>query len=376
MSVAPSQASEWDALQASLSRDLRYAAEDMQRFDIVQSMAIQLGSPGMGPETLVGFNLLMDMVGSVAKSSIAVIAGRSSEYRITPPEPGLYIARCTAGPRLSDTATTAQFRRQPSVAWMPFWARTADQIARDALLEDAVNRREAERRYNELRDLPSTSTQANDAELREEMERLRLSLYGDGLELLLAQKRELERRQREIRASGVTRSDELTELARQLTDIDLMIAMRRDRAGMLRGQVLRLPATLVLESSTAVSLLLEVAKQNPRQALWHVSDVTTPNSGIQPPVRGDGTLAPEYDNEDAILASIKALLEGQSGYGRGRLAVQFPPNLDRTDQTVGNLRSIAIGDSIGNIVIRGVENITMLASIAAVVAAPFTGGAS
>jgi Domain of unknown function (DUF4157) len=376
MSIPPSEASEWDALSASLRRDLRYADEDLQRFNTVQSMAMQLGAPGMGPETLVGFNLLMDMAGSVAKSTFAVVAGRPSEYRITPSEPGLYIARCTAGPRLDDTATFAQFRRQPSTAWMPFWALSADQIARDMLREDSVNRNEAEREYRRLLELLSTSSQPNDAALREDLERLRLSLYGTGPELLQAQLRELELRQTEIRATGVTRSDELTGLARQIADINLMIAMRNDRAGIMRGQVLRLPATLVKDDGTAVGLLLEVAKHNPHRALWHVSDVTTPQSGLHDPVRGDGTLAPEYDNEDAILATIKALLESESGYGRGRLAVQFPPNLDRTDQTSGNLRTIRIATDATGIVIRGVENITTLVSIAAVVAAPFTGGAS
>lgn len=376
MSVPPSEASEWDALSASLRRDLRYAEEDLQRFNVVQSMAVHLGAPGMGPETLVGFNLLMDMVGSVAKSSFAVIAGRPSEYRITPSEPGLYIARCTAGPRMDDTATTAQFRRQPSTAWMPFWAVSADQIARDLLREDLVNRREAERRYHELVEMLSDTTWPNQEDLVAEMEQLRLSLYGTGPELLQAQLRELERRQTEIRGTGVTHSDELTALARQIADINLMIAMRNDRAGIMRGQVLRLPATLVKDDGTAVSLLLEVAKHNPHRALWHVSDVTTPQSGLHDPVRGDGTLAPEFDNEDAILATIKALLESESGYGRGRLAVQFPPNLDRTDQTSGNLRTIRIATDATGIVIRGVENITTLVSIAAVVAAPFTGGAS
>lgn len=375
-SAPPLHTSRLALLRGELGRDLDYAAEDLQRFNVVQSMAAQLGPPGMGPESLVGFNLLMGMVGSVAKSAIAFLTERPSEYPIRVPGPGLYIVRCFAGPRQDDTTTTAQFRRQPSIAWLPFWARSADQIATDSLREDAANRTMAVLRYNELVELLATTCQDNEADLREELERLRLSLYGTGLELLQAQLRELERRQTEIQRSGITSSDELTALARQISDINLMIAMRNDRAGMLRGQVLRLPATLVKDDGTAVGLLLEVAKQNPRRALWHVSDVTTPNSGLHDPVRGDGTLAPDYDNEDAILATIKALLESESGYGRGRLAVQFPPNLDRTDQTSGNLRSIRIATDEMGIVLHGIESITTLASIAAVVAAPFTGGAS
>lgn len=375
-SVPPSEASRWDALSADLDRDLRYAREDLARFDIVQSMAMRLGAPGLGPETLVGFNLLADMIGSVATQSIAFTTARSNEYAITPSEPGLYIARCIAGPRLSDTPTVAQFRRQPSSAWMPFWALSPERLGRELLTEDAINRRQAEDRYLELYDMLSIATHTNQAELEAEMERLRVSLYGNSREILAFQRAELDAER--IRLSNIpgTPQAQIDALARQIESLDIMLGMRADREGILRGRVLRLPSTLVLDTGGVISLLIEVAQHNPGRALWHVSDLTTPDSKPHRPVRGNGTLAPEYDNEDAILATLKALLEGDGSYGRGQLSVQFPPNLDRTDQTRGNLRTIRIAADHINIVLHGIESMTTLVSIAAVVAAPFTGGAS
>lgn len=371
-SVAPATASDREALQTSLSRDLRYAAEDFERLGTVRHLTAALGPPGASMDSLVAANLLMDVAGSAASQLIRTASRPSSEYDVNFSGPGLYLVRCVVGPALDDqAATVAQFRRAPSVAWMPVYAQPPEAIARRRLREQGVLRSEAERRYRELDELLGRQSQPNEAELRAEYEQLRVALYGSGLEVLRAQRTQLE--QERVRRAAAGGSD--AALREQIDRLEQMIALRAGRNRTLGAAPLRLPATLAKDDGTVLDLLIEATRPDPAAPEWYVSDITTPNSGWAQR-RGDGTLAPEYPNEDGILAALKALLESSSGYGRGRLAVQFPPGLDRPGETRGRTRTIAIRTDETGIVLHGVQSVTTLASVAAVVAAPFTGGAS
>ena len=60
------------------------------------------------------------------------------------------------------------------------------------------------------------------------------------------------------------------------------------------------------------------------------------------------------------------MLESAEGYGRGRVSVALP----------GGVRTFRIEASLGNLLSESIENVTTVLSLALVVAAPATGGAT
>ncbi len=90
----------------------------------------------------------------------------------------------------------------------------------------------------------------------------------------------------------------------------------------------------------------------------YVSDVTTPKSGAE---SGSGKT-----RSDAIRAAVKEILGGISGYGRGYVSLILD----------GNQETIRIAASKGALLMESIENVSMAISVAAIAAAPFTGGAS
>ena len=105
---------------------------------------------------------------------------------------------------------------------------------------------------------------------------------------------------------------------------------------------------------------METTTREPKPGDWRatVSDLTTINSGTD---SGEG------DTKDrAVLDGVQNVLESGHGYGRGYVAVEI----------TGKIELLRIAADVGQIAMEGIENLTTLLSIAAIAAAPFTGGAS
>ena len=364
-----------------LRRDLRYAQTDLERIGWIARLTSALGSPGVSTDDLVAANLIMDAAGTLISPIIRAVMAPSSEFDVRFREEGLHLIRLRVGPALTDESQAAQFRRAPSVAWMPVYARPPKALGEERLQLEVAARSQAYDRYEELRlMLDEPVSYENQAELELEFTELKLGLFGSTLEILQDQRDRLDQQRLRIEGGTATAADRgttLTQLRDRISQLDDLIKMREKRAGELGPDALRLPATLVKDADgTVVSLTIEAAQISADPQRWYVSDLTTPRSG-KDEAEGDGSLAPGHPAEDAILAALKKLLESQSGYGRGHLSVWFSaPISGPADAISGQMLGVRIDTDEMGIVIHGLESISTLISIGAVVAAPFTGGAS
>ncbi len=94
------------------------------------------------------------------------------------------------------------------------------------------------------------------------------------------------------------------------------------------------------------------------------------------------TGAPLASRGAAIADAVVKLLEKHTGYGRGYVSIHIPPRggklakVDPDTDVRGMMTTLRIEASKEAIAMEGIENITTALSIAAIAAAPFTGGAS
>ncbi|HEY8610167.1 MAG TPA: hypothetical protein VIL69_02620, partial [Roseomonas sp.] len=377
LTIPPETPSGWDVFKQTISRDVEYAEEDMERMRSISRLTDVFGPPGISAESLVAANLIMDVVGTVFKSLIRALTRPDQEFDVPFNTSGLYLIRCHVGPELKNTAQLAQFRRAPAVAWMPVYAQSPRSLAEDRARMEVAGRADAETRLADLRkQLAGSLPDEERARLLKEAEDLDLALHGNTLVLLRSQRAALDAQRARIEAGSPTSEDlgvSLSSLREQIKQLDLLIGMRGDRAKKLGAAPHRITAVLAKDDGTVISLTIEAALLDAKGPHWYVSDLTSPKSGHKDAV-GEGKLAIGSPNEDSILAALKKLLESESGYGRGQLSVWFPPGLAVNPK--GRLRTIRIATDEAGIAMHGIESISTLLSIAAVVAAPFTGGGS
>ncbi|MBZ4422371.1 DUF4157 domain-containing protein [Myxococcus sp. RHSTA-1-4] len=378
----------WDPLATELARDVRYAGEDMARVRRdLGALELRLGPPGMGAETLVAASAMVSTIGTVVRNVISEVTMPRNEERFALTEGGLHIVRCRASPRFDEDREESSFRRATSVAWLPFWARTAQSMAELRTAAETRSLTEGEARLAELESLLSNPDESlpNRAELITERDALRRSLHGSIEAILQARLRDLRAQKARIDARTPAPGEEgLTSegVAQQLTSVERMLAMRSARTTVTSNRPVRLVGTLVTDVGDPIHLLLEAARlddrRDPRRAHWTVSDLTTERSGFED-AWSDGSHVRDNPNHDAILNAILEILEGQSGYGVGYLSVFLPSDTSgavATPSSGGVARTVRVARSLATIAVNAVENVTQLITIAAIVAAPFTGGAS
>ncbi len=371
LTIPPSTPSGWDVLSQSLSRDVRYAEADLERMQSMSRLTDVFGPPGAGALDIVGLNFLMDVTGSVIRSAIRALTRPDEEFDVPFNDPGLYLVRCIVGPHLSDTSQVAQLRRAPGAAWMPVYAQGPRRLAEDRVRQELQERAQLPARLVEIAaQLADTRIVGADrAALEREQRDIELGLRGTTSAILQAQ--------RDALAASIATPEpgaNVADLTERLHQIDLLIAMRNDRASNLANAPVRLTTAFTTDQGVVYSLAIEAAEINPATHRWFVSDLTSPRSGQRPAV-GRNRLAPGEPKIDAILEALKQLLESESGYGRGELAVWFPPALTVAG-TAGRMISLRIETNEQGIALHAIENLSTLMSIAAVVAAPFTGGGS
>jgi hypothetical protein len=378
----------WDPLASDLARDVRYAGEDMERVRrTLGTLELAYGPPGLGAQSLVAASAMIGMVGTVISNFISELTEPQNEETFALQDDGLFIVRCRAVARMNDDRETSVFRRASSVAWLPFWGRSPQSMAelRTAGRTTALTAGEA--RLAELESLLADPDESlpDRAALTLERDALRRELRGSTLEILDARLTDLRARQLRITSGRPQPGDEAYTPASISSEIDSVKAMMRLRVGrttVTTNRPVRLPATLVTDTGSPIHLLIEAARLDdgldPRRAHWVVSDLTTDRSGFADEW-SDGTRVPANPSHDAIVGALLTILEGQSGYGGGYLSVFLP-----TAGTQGVARpsmggvahTVRVARSLDTIAVNAIENITQLISIAAVVAAPFTGGAS
>jgi hypothetical protein len=330
------------------ARAARYGIEDIRR--VVDAVGVE---PGVGAISLAGANNILRFVGTTVSLGIDMLTTPRSERRVVLPSEGLWVIRCRAVPIPGEGA---EIVRPPSVAYLPVLARDPRAMAESRTLESAAAQGEAAARLSELRVLLAQPDVANRAELERERAELELAL-GPVSATLAEQRRVLQERVNQLPAW----SPERREAERQLERVDQLIEVRQEREeseGLAGAE--NIVATFVSDQGQTIRLTLEAVRRTPVRGRerWYVSDLTTPDSGH--------ATATGATRAEAIVAAITAILESTSGYGRGQLSAFVD----------GQARQRRIAASAGALLMEALENVATAASIAAIAAAPFTGGAS
>lgn len=326
----------------------QYAVED------VQTLFSELGPAGIGAVSLVAANAILRFIGTGIRLGFELITMPNSEKSIAFPEPGVYLVRSKAIPYQTDEA---ELVRPPSVAFQPVIVRNPTEIVEDRVQQDAAAAMRDFERMQELRGLLAEPVSyTNEAELRQELDRLERALSSVGGSL------DVQREQLvEYLRSLPEGTDAQRQAQRQLEQLDALIALRRTRAEDrdITGAE-PLIASFISDDGRSIRLTMEAVFQSATDdgVTYWVSDLTTANSSQETSIGSDRAAA--------IMNAIENILRGYAGYGRGQVSVRID----------GQTHTRRITASLGSLFNEALENVTLALSLAVVAAAPFTGGAS
>ncbi|SHF18291.1 protein of unknown function [Fodinibius roseus] len=148
-------------------------------------------------------------------------------------------------------------------------------------------------------------------------------------------------------------------LERGLKQINQILSVRSSR-GLTSAQ--RVRAHFIGDEGATIELTIEYVHDEENDE-YHISDLTTPDSG-------DTTVdEEETDDQDTppVVLGIVDLLESTAGYGeRGYVAVEW--------DSTRYVREV--NASTARIITEGIDNAVTIVELAAIAAAPFTGGSS
>jgi hypothetical protein len=332
-------------------RATAYARADIER--ATKDMMSDLGPTGVGATSLVAANAMLRYIGTGIRLGLELLAMPENQKPVVFPGPGLYLVRCAASPVFKGETP---IRRAPSVAYLPVLARDPDEMALGSL-EGTLKGEQATRdRIVELeKALADPGPPEVKRELQKELDTLKVAVGPTG-GILGARRKELDELIADIKAGKSQGS--LADAEKQREQLDKIIALRARRK--VGDSAERLAATFVSDTGQRMALSLE-AVDKPKVGGHHVayvSDTTTSKSGAE---TGHGPT-----RAAAVEKAVRKILEGTAGYGRGRVAVRVG----------AETRTLRIEASLGSLLMESIENVATVASLAAVAAAPLTGGAS
>ena len=379
-----------DVLGQKIHREGRYLSADLERVrGATQGIEALLGPMGTGAEGFVAANRALSVIGNVISTFIQIISEPVSEKTIPFKKPGLYVVRCRV--YNADASEDASFIRSPAVAWLPVYARKPESMAEDRLELELRSRGSGEARIQEMEKELGDKTlgEKERKALEDELKRIKTSLYGSVADVLDDERTALKKRKKDLlkeaESAGAGRGNELSfelqQIDKRLEELGEILETRTERhkdevTEGLEGPI-RIPASFAGDTGRTLTLALE-AIEKPREAekyRYYVSDATTKDSSAV-------TGAPLASRGAAIADAVVKLLEKHTGYGRGYVSIHIPPRggklakVDPDTDVRGMMTTLRIEASKEAIAMEGIENITTALSIAAIAAAPFTGGAS
>jgi hypothetical protein len=334
-------------------RDTAYAAADIHKF--VDEMRSDLGPAGIGALELVGANAILRYIGTGIRLGIDLLTMPNDQKLVTFPSPGLYIVRAAMS---QVREGSEEIMRAPSVAYFPVLAREPDEMATAGVNAAVMAREKTQQRIKALEaQLAGPIDAAERPALQQQLDALRAALAPMSARLA-ARRADADKLVKEIEAGR--QEGDLDAATRERTNLDKIIALRGKRP--VGDKAEPLTARFVSDLGQSLALQLEVVDKTAPDAKGparvYVSDITTPKSGDQ---EGSGKT-----RDDAIADAVKQLLESMHGYGRGRVALALS----------GGVRKIRIEASAGSLLVEAVESVATALSVAALAAAPFTGGAT
>jgi len=358
-------ASRWKQYKNKLARDKRYNAADVLR--IMGNQQATLGDPGttVGLATL---NALLRYGGTTISSAIHAVADPSNKAEFDLPEEGLYLVRCFAA---ANTPENAEVKRPASVAYLQIFGVDRLVLAESELQTELGREEQAQNRLKEITDLLNDKKNPPDAATREALlkEKAKIDKQGTVEGAIAVARQDL----LDLVNSADTAAAEKTRLNERIKQLDLITEMRKNR-GLEGKKTEHIPAVFVGDDGNVITLVLEAVDQSPddwpkEKRSYYVSDATTKDSGrdaFTATLDADDIKRERTAREKAILGALKKILEGTMGYGRGNVAVVID----------GGTKSERIEASKTQILIEGLSNLATVASVAAIAAAPFTGGES
>lgn len=384
-------------MDTRLARAARYNAADIER--IHQTMGnLPFGETA---QDLVATNNALRVVGTVIKTVLEKATEPKYVTRYVFPSPGMYIVRCRAVPVLDGDE---EIRRMPSVAYLPIVARNPDEMAVSQVKSATQTQFAARLRLAEIQaQFDSPFPPQNAEALRREMEDLQAMLLDpkEALDrrktildehIALLEKRlvlrhaiaaimdqpEAERNvttladlQRQLSLAGGEDGNswdeerELSNLRDQRDSTKDLIKMHEKRTKDERGLRFVPTVSFVSDLGHSLQLSIEMFDRGEGDGVYQVfmSDITTPDSGE---MLGTAPMTAKNPRLEAIKNGLKDLLEKSSDYGRGRVAVEVD----------GEIHHFRVEAGTGRMLSEAVESTATVASLAAILAAPFTDGAS
>lgn len=388
------EASMGDVVGARLGRDLRDAATDIERIhDTFGPAGVVVSSPLL-------FNaLILRPLGTLIESFVDLVtlsAGPGRRERpIQFPEPGVFVVRVSAIPVVDDAA---EVRRPPSVAYVAVFAQDEADFAR-AQLGEAIDAAEEQdqARAEYVETVRQALAEETDPEVRAALEQLlvdarrdesywpRIQAMKERLDTRITEiDAELARLRRERPAGGAARREADAAISVLQAERDRMDTQRNQLEDLLNTRTGRsrdypqlgfarpLYVGFVSDDGEARQLTMEWASLNPEEAsattrlaapsgsqFVVVSDHTSANGGVD---EGYGAT-----QDAAIVRAVRAVLESRFGYGRGEASIRLPG---------GSTHDLRIERDLPALTSEAIENISLVITVAAVAAAPFTAGAS
>ncbi len=381
-----------EVMELRRRRVRRYNQADIER--VISEAGI---APNTGALELTVANNILRRFSAEFRGELQRLTEPRHEEVIAFPRPGLYMVRCTALPVLEGHEEVV---RPPSVAYTLVNIMDPVDLAVAQHKRTMDIRSEARERMEEIEELLNQpQSRADIADLEQELLILRdlggsiddvlsgrRSRITSRLNPLLRRQQDLERRIEALERQPGNHDEALRRLnaeryifrlrnsriirnlQSQLEDLDEISEAREGQHRDYQGPREQIDATFLNDSGLSINLLLEAtrlhapdtesASEEDDYYEFVVADLTT-NTGNIGFGRGSS-------RTEAITRATADVLEENGDYGRGRLIL----TVDQYDIH----REIHAG--FNAILFEALENVTMVASLAAIVAAPFTGGAS
>jgi hypothetical protein len=364
-------------LGSRVRRNLSNAEVDIKRS--LWHIENLLGPPGLSRVGLQVGSSALSVVGSVIKTAFGKFSERPWEYTAAIKEEGVYVVRCTATRRDDESSL---IRKLPSTAYLPIWVRPPQDIVTDRVNVDKVMAQVSNDRLNailaKLSDKDNPPSDAERKALEDEARDLVGALFGNADTQLNTELRKLNKIKGEATEWARLTKQEQTELDKRVDDINFILKKRAgwiaDMSDTSTGTAEKLSAYFITQEGASANrpmrLLLEVVELKAPKGMFRyaVLDNTTRDSEHREgPARSS--------KSDAISDAIIELLE-DVGYGRGIVTVAIPKGIWDVGAKDGEVRTLEIQRSNKMLFLEGLENLALVASIAAIAAAPFTGGES
>lgn len=362
-------------LGTRFSRTVSNAEADVKRtFFRIENL---LGPPGTGPTSMALANAALGSIGAVIKTSFGKFAERASEYGPTFEEPGVYVVRCRAT-RPEDEKTL--IHKMPSVAYLRLWVRKPEEITRDRVAVENMTAQMHDARLDAIQEkLKNINLPADERQrLEDEARNIVNAVYGNAEAQLNTELRQFEKIKSTPEQWDRLSQKDKESVDKRIEEIKFITAKRADWLKGFGDDAVGSPEKIVayfigregIGANRPMRLLLEVVKMKAAEGSYRyaVLDSTGKES--------EHRVGPEKATRaDAITEAIRGLLE-DVGYGRGKVTFSIPKGAADVGAKEGEVRTITIERSDKQLMLEGLENLALVASIAAIAAAPFTGGQS